>query len=191
MADREVVGERIVSVEVQEPTDDHEGRIIVDLEDGRRISVPISWSWRLEDAEPGERQNTEISPSRHLIRWPDVDEDLSVSGLLRGGPALPPQDVDEKELAREAWPPGRIKRLRDDMCLTQAEFANRIGVRQATISDWERGKAEPQPMAMQLLDRIASKVYGEGEADEIDTASESGDASIRGQYDKLIERKSL
>jgi len=44
---------------------------------------------------------------------------------------------------------------------------------------------------MQLLDRIASKVYGEGEADEIDTASESGDASIRGQYDKLIERKSL
>lgn len=77
------------------------------------------------------------------------------------------------------------------MCLTQAEFANRIGVRQATISDWERGKAEPQPMAMQLLDRIASKVYGEGEADEIDTASESGDASIRGQYDKLIERKSL
>lgn len=182
MADREAVDERIASVEVREPTDDHEGRIVVDLEDGRRISVPISWSWRLEEAEPEERQDPEISPSRRLIRWPEVDEDLSVSGLLRGGPALPPQDVDEKELAHEAWPPGRIKQLREDMDLTQVEFAERIGVRQATISDWERGKAEPQPMAMQLLDRIAGKVYGEAEVDEIDTSSESGDASFRGQY---------
>lgn len=191
MADREAVDERIVSVEVREPTDDHEGRIVVDLEDGRQISVPISWSWRLEEAEPEERQNMEISPSRRLIRWPAVDEDLSVSGLLRGGPALPPQDVDEKELAHESWPPGRIKQLREDMDLTQAEFADRVGVRQATISDWERGKAEPQPMAMQLLDQIASKVYGKEEADEIDTSSESGETSFRGQYPELIGRKNL
>lgn len=186
------VDERIARVEVLEPSEDHDGRLVVDLEDGRRIDVPFSWSWRLEEADPEERQNYSISPSRRLIRWPDVDEDISTAGLLRGSPASRPQEVDRAELAHEAWPPAGIKRLRDDMGLTQEEFARRIGVRQATISDWERGKAEPQPMAMRLLDRIAGQVYGQGKTDKIDTGSnKSGDSKIDGSYEELRERWDL
>lgn len=193
MADREAVDERISSVEVREPTEDDEGRIIVDLRDGRRVSVPLCWSWRLEEATAEERQNFHVSPSEYLIRWPDVDEDLSSSGLLRGAPATPPKEIEEADLAEDAWPPGSIKKLRDDMGLTQQEFADRIGVRQATVSDWEQAKTTPQPMAMRLLDRIARQVYGaresepdsypnrpntaDSEVSRVETVSEAGNTS--------------
>lgn len=50
------------------------------------MSVPLSWSWRLEEATLEERQNYEISPSGYAVHWPGVDKDLSVCGALREAP---------------------------------------------------------------------------------------------------------
>jgi hypothetical protein len=59
------------------------------LVDGRTISVPLVWSWRLAGATPEQRQNYEIIGSGQGIHWPDVDEDISAIGMLTGGPARP------------------------------------------------------------------------------------------------------
>ncbi|MCP9886780.1 DUF2442 domain-containing protein [Cyanobium sp. ATX 6A2] len=64
-----------------------EDRLIVDLADGRSISVPLAWFPRLLHATSQERENWEIAGSGYGIHWPDVDEDLSVEGLLCGAPA--------------------------------------------------------------------------------------------------------
>ena len=61
--------------------------IIAHLVDGRTISVPLSWSWRLSDATPDQRAHYEIFGDGTGIRWPDIDEDLSVRGMLEGAPA--------------------------------------------------------------------------------------------------------
>ena len=65
-------------------TDDE---LIVDLLDGRTISVPLAWYPRLLHANPEQRENWEISGGGFGIHWPDIDEDLSTEGLLRGAPA--------------------------------------------------------------------------------------------------------
>jgi len=62
-------------------------RLIVDLMDGRTIAVPIAWYPRLEAATAKQRANWEIAGAGYGIHWPDIDEDLSVDGLLRGAPA--------------------------------------------------------------------------------------------------------
>jgi hypothetical protein len=56
----------------------------VSLVDGRIISVPIVWFPRLRDASREQLENYEISPAGFGIHWPDIDEDLSVAGLLAG-----------------------------------------------------------------------------------------------------------
>lgn len=56
----------------------------VSLTDGRIISVPVEWFPRLRDASAAERANYEIGPAGIGIHWPDVDEDLSVAGLMAG-----------------------------------------------------------------------------------------------------------
>jgi hypothetical protein len=61
-----------------------EDELIVSLVDGRRISVPLAWFPRLAKATPAERDNWEILGDGQGIHWPDIDEDLSVSGLLKG-----------------------------------------------------------------------------------------------------------
>jgi hypothetical protein len=61
--------------------------LTVDLADGRRISVPLAWYPRLLRARPAERKNWRFLGGGIGIHWPDVDEDLSVEGLLRGEPA--------------------------------------------------------------------------------------------------------
>jgi hypothetical protein len=61
-----------------------EEELIVSLVDGRRISVPLVWFPRLAKATPAERDNWEILGDGQGIHWPDIDEDLSVSGLLKG-----------------------------------------------------------------------------------------------------------
>jgi len=73
-------GERVVDVACTED------KLIVDLADGRSISVPLAWYPRLLHATPRERDNWEISGAGFGIHWPDIDEDLSVEGLLRGAP---------------------------------------------------------------------------------------------------------
>jgi hypothetical protein len=59
----------------------------VDLSDGRTISVPLAWYPRLLDATDEQRGRWRISGGGFGIHWPDLDEDLSTEGLLRGAPA--------------------------------------------------------------------------------------------------------
>lgn len=61
--------------------------LIVDLVDGRSLSVPLAWYPRLLKATAAERANWRIAGGGFGIHWPDVDEDLSTEGLLRGAPA--------------------------------------------------------------------------------------------------------
>lgn len=73
--------ERVAAVRCDEHT------LSVDLMDGRTITVPLAWYPRLQNATPSQRQNWEIGGAGYGIHWPDVDEDLSTEGLLRGSPA--------------------------------------------------------------------------------------------------------
>jgi hypothetical protein len=59
----------------------------VSLRDGRVISVPLVWYPRLLNATPAQRRNWTISGGGYGIHWPEVDEDLSTEGLLRGARA--------------------------------------------------------------------------------------------------------
>lgn len=59
----------------------------VDLLDGRTIVVPLVWYPRLLHATPGQRTNWQVCGGGYGIHWPDIDEDLSTEGLLRGAPA--------------------------------------------------------------------------------------------------------
>jgi len=61
-----------------------EDALSVDLEDGRTISVPLMWYPRLAHATPEERQRFEIVGAGYGVHWPDLDEDISVEGLLAG-----------------------------------------------------------------------------------------------------------
>jgi hypothetical protein len=63
--------------------------LTVRLADGRAISVPLAWYPRLLEATPDQRSNWQLAGAGHGIHWPDVDEDLTVTGLLSGQPAPP------------------------------------------------------------------------------------------------------
>ena len=69
---------KIVSVAVTDDT------LAVDLEDGRKVIVPIGWYPRLAYGTPTERANFKISGAGYGIHWPDLDEDVGVEGLLPG-----------------------------------------------------------------------------------------------------------
>ncbi len=60
--------------------------LVVVLADGRKISTPLDWYPRLKNASAAARQNYEIIPMG--IHWPDLDEDLSVAGMLAGKRAV-------------------------------------------------------------------------------------------------------
>jgi hypothetical protein len=64
--------------------------ISAQLLDGRTISVPLAWSWRLSEATPEQRSRFEILGSGSGIHWPEIDEDISVEGMLHGIPARRP-----------------------------------------------------------------------------------------------------
>ena len=74
-------GERAKNV----TTDDR--YVSVELLDGRVISVPLVWYPRLLNATPAQRANWILCAGGFGIHWPDIDEDLSTEGLLRGAPA--------------------------------------------------------------------------------------------------------
>ena len=65
--------------------------ITASLVDGRIISVPLAWSWRLSEATPKQRSHYEIIGDGQGIHWPDIDEDISAEGMLYGVPASRPQ----------------------------------------------------------------------------------------------------
>jgi len=72
---------RVLNVQVSE------NEISAFLVDGRRISVPLAWSWRLSEATPEQRQNFQVIGEGEGIHWPDLDEDISIEGMLKGVPA--------------------------------------------------------------------------------------------------------
>jgi hypothetical protein len=76
--------ERVKNVDISDDA------LSVALMDGRTISVPLVWYPRLLNASEKERQNWQVSGGGYGIHWPDVDEDLSTEGLLRGAPAPRP-----------------------------------------------------------------------------------------------------
>ena len=83
-------GERVRDVHFTEDT------LAVDLLDGRTIIVPLTWFPRLLEATEEQRLVWKISGAGYGIHWPEIDEDLSTEGLLRGAPA--------------AAEPGRLRR---------------------------------------------------------------------------------
>ena len=62
----------------------NEDTLTAELSDGRTISVPLSWYPRLLHATPQERSNWELIGGGQGIHWPDLDEDISIEGLLAG-----------------------------------------------------------------------------------------------------------
>ena len=64
-----------------------EDEMIVSLVDGRRIAVPLAWFPRLAAAPREQLENWELLGDGEGIHWPDLDEDISVAGLLRGARA--------------------------------------------------------------------------------------------------------
>jgi len=68
-----------------------EDEIIAQLVDGRVISVPLAWSWRLAEATAAQRANFRLIGTGQGVHWPDVDEDISVEGMLHGTPARRPK----------------------------------------------------------------------------------------------------
>ncbi|HXW70660.1 MAG TPA: DUF2442 domain-containing protein [Methylocella sp.] len=62
-------------------------RLTVELMDGRAISVPLAWYPRLAKATPAQLCHWEITGGGYGIHWPEIDEDLSTEGLLRGARA--------------------------------------------------------------------------------------------------------
>ena len=81
---------RIVAIEVLEDV------ITAHLADGRTISVPLAWSWRLSDATPEQRNNFQIIGTGEGVHWPDIDEDISARGMLHGVPARPAKQVAKR-----------------------------------------------------------------------------------------------
>ena len=101
------VESRIDRVEVTNET------ITAHLVDGRVISVPLAWSWRLSEATPAQRANWTLIGDGHGVHWPDVDEDLSADGMLNGVPARRPEIAKSGRSApahRALQPPNHAQR---------------------------------------------------------------------------------
>lgn len=121
------------------------------LRDGRFLMVPLDWFPRLHAATPEQRAKWELTGGGFVVRWPDLDEDLEISGLLAGNAAperRASMDVDAAQ----------IREYRRRASLSQAELAEELGVRQATISDWEKGKSSPSPLAALRLTQSLRKL---------------------------------
>lgn len=93
--------------------------IIAHLADGRVISVPLAWSWRLSEATPEQQAHFRLIGSGQGVHWPDVDEDISVEGMLHGIPARRPRStlgperggaVRRLEPSNKRTQPTRVKR---------------------------------------------------------------------------------
>jgi len=78
---------RIINFQI---TDDE---IMAHLADGRTIIVPLAWSWRLSEATPEQRSNFEIIGDGQGVHLLDIDEDISIDGMLYGIPARRPKQA--------------------------------------------------------------------------------------------------
>jgi hypothetical protein len=87
--------ERVANVKVTKDT------LSVSLIDGRTILVPLAWYPRLLKASAAQRKNWRIAGGGYGVHWPDIDEDLSTEGLLRGAPA-PAKRIRNKKKRKKA-----------------------------------------------------------------------------------------
>jgi hypothetical protein len=76
--------------------------LIVDLADGRTISVPLAWYPRLLHGSPEERNSWRLIGDREGIHWPEIDEDISVENLLFGRPSSESQRSFKRWLDQRA-----------------------------------------------------------------------------------------
>ena len=88
---------RVQQVEVTEDT------LIMDLDDGRTVSVPLVWYPRLLHATPDERLHWRIIGNGDGIHWLDLDEDISVENIIFGRPS------GESQRSFKRWLEGRMK----------------------------------------------------------------------------------
>ena len=96
--DTSVAGIEIPYAEDVQTTDD---TLTVDLSDGRTISVPLGWYPRLEYASAEERSTWRLIGRGQGIHWEDIDEDISIEGLLSGKPS------GESQASLKKWLRGR------------------------------------------------------------------------------------
>ena len=80
----------------------NEDYLILELEDGRILSVPIAWYPRLVHGTEAERQNFQISSAGFGIHWPELDEDIGVAGLLLGKKSTESPESFQRWLARRS-----------------------------------------------------------------------------------------
>jgi hypothetical protein len=80
-SDHQSPGEKVAGVRIPAEA------LTVSLADGRTVSAPLAWFPRLRDATPAQRANWKICGAGYGIIWPELAEDLSTAGLLRGTPA--------------------------------------------------------------------------------------------------------
>ncbi len=76
--------------------------LIVDLSDGRTVSVPLAWFPRLLSGTPEERNKWRLIGDGEGIHWPDLDEDISVENLLLGKPSGESQKSFKRWLEQRA-----------------------------------------------------------------------------------------
>ena len=80
-----------------------EDNLTVELDDGRSISVPLTWYPRLWHGTPTERQNWRMIGDGVGIHWPDLDEDISIEGLILG------RRSGESQRSLNRWLEQRVK----------------------------------------------------------------------------------
>ncbi len=85
---------RAIDVKVTKDT------LTVELSDGRTISVPLQWYPRLVYATPGERKNWRLIRNGEGIHWEDLDEDISIEGVIAGRPSGESQESFKKWLQK-------------------------------------------------------------------------------------------
>jgi hypothetical protein len=78
-----------------------EDALVVDLDDGRTLSVPLAWYPRLLHGTAAERTEWRLVGRGDGLHWPALDEDISVAGLLAGRPSA------ESPRSLERWLAGR------------------------------------------------------------------------------------
>lgn len=87
--------------------------VIVDLRDGRTVTAPLTWYPRLLHGTARERRNWRLIGGGVGIHWPDLDEDLSVEGILAGRPSAESQAslkkwlTNRRALANKRMQPAR------------------------------------------------------------------------------------
>ncbi len=92
----------------------------VDLSDGRTISVPLSWFPRLVHATVAERSNCRLIGKGHGVHWPDIDEDISIEGLVAG------KASGESQASFQKWLDQRSSRLTN--CYRQGLIKIRVAL---------------------------------------------------------------